>query len=118
MIRIQTAWRLIGLLVLFAPSFARADETATFYRAVNLNGPSLVIDGHPWEAESEAKGVKAQGFTLDYPGIPLNPGTDKAKCLADPCRYKSSVTLYNQCVADNKKRRDEIARYTNTQIIK
>ena len=61
---LHRAWLIgaIGLLVFCRPATSiQADETdgPTFYRAINLNGPALIIDGHQWEADD------APGFFCD-----------------------------------------------------
>ncbi len=66
-------------MILFMASPIRADEPAVFLRGVNLNGPGVVIDGNRWDGEAEAPGLEVDGFTMDYPAIALNPGTDRAR---------------------------------------
>lgn len=48
---------------------------AVFYRAVNLNGPALVIDGRPWESK-DTTNVTATGNAFENQAVPLKPVTD------------------------------------------
>src|SRR5262249_51790832 len=65
------------LVVGLAPSGRAEDRPpATFFRGVNLGGPPLVIDGHPWGGQ-DAPSLRQDGRPLDRPTIPLNPGTDR-----------------------------------------
>jgi hypothetical protein len=53
-----------------------ADEPAAeFYRAFNLNGPALAIDGRPWEA-GDAPGLVVRADAFENQGVPLVPPTD------------------------------------------
>lgn len=52
-------------------------SSAQWYRAVNLNGPGLIIDGNNWEASASAPNFtysNAQIFST--PQTPVNPATD------------------------------------------
>ena len=51
----------------------------TFYRAINLNGSALVIDGNQWEAESGAADFTTNGSALSNQWIPLSPATDPSR---------------------------------------
>lgn len=56
-----------------------ANDAATFYRAFNLNGSALTIDGHNWEAGA-ARGVSAEGLAaFDNQSVRLLPATDDAR---------------------------------------
>ncbi len=72
------AARLLLLLSLVALLSARAEE-AQFYRAINLNGPELSIDGRTFEADAAAPNfaAKAQGF--ENQSVLLKPATDSAR---------------------------------------
>ncbi len=55
---------------------ARADEPAAeFFRGINLNGPPVVIDGHPWEG-GDTVNVECRDRAFEHRGIPLIPPTD------------------------------------------
>jgi hypothetical protein len=49
--------------------------TRRLYRAINFNGPPLVIDGHAWEGR-EAPNVVLPGSDFEKQSTPLNPPTD------------------------------------------
>ncbi len=53
---------------------------AAFVRAVNLNGPALIIDGHPWEGK-DAPGLTVQGNAFENQQVTLKPATDAARAL-------------------------------------
>ena len=57
---------------------AADQEKAAFYRAINLNGPALVIDGHPWEA-GDARGVACQDASFEDQSVRLSPATDEQR---------------------------------------
>ncbi len=67
------------LLALLAAARAFAAETATFVRAINLNGPALTIDGRAWEAGATAADFKATGKTFANQKVALKPPTDAAR---------------------------------------
>jgi mono/diheme cytochrome c family protein len=48
---------------------------ATLYRALNLNGPELVLDGRKWEG-SNAPAFTAKGNRFENQSVPLRPATD------------------------------------------
>jgi hypothetical protein len=53
------------------------DSGQTFYRAININGPAVVIDGNAWEASGSAPGfsaVNARAFSDQ--SVTLSPETD------------------------------------------
>lgn len=59
----------------------RADDSeakATFFRAINLNGPPLVIDGNKWEGR-EAKDIECDARSFDKPNVVLKPPTDRVR---------------------------------------
>lgn len=48
-----------------------------FYRAININGPELVIDGNTWEASGSARGFSAaSGSWFSAPTVTLSPEVD------------------------------------------
>ena len=53
-----------------------APTTGTFYRALNLGGPALVIDGRNWEAAAGAPGFSTNAPAWSSPGATLSPATD------------------------------------------
>lgn len=48
---------------------------AVFYRAINLNGPSLRIDNVPWEGK-DAPNLACTGTPIEEQGVTLQPSTD------------------------------------------
>ncbi|HVA47304.1 MAG TPA: DUF1553 domain-containing protein [Pirellulales bacterium] len=58
---------------------ARADEeTAGFFRGLNLNGPAVTIDGHTWEGK-DSPHYKCDDMAFENPQVALVPATDKAR---------------------------------------
>jgi hypothetical protein len=51
------------------------DPNSAFYRALNLNGPALSIDGNPWEGK-DAPNYSYSGNAFENQGVTLNPATD------------------------------------------
>jgi hypothetical protein len=49
-----------------------------FYRAINLNGPPLTIDGQEWEGD-DAEGFESNDRAIDDPDVALIPPTDEAR---------------------------------------
>ncbi len=72
----MTALRLSVLSMLLASAVAGAE--ATFFRAINLNGPALTIDRHAWEA-GDATNVIINGNAFENQAVPLKPATDAAR---------------------------------------
>lgn len=89
--RLQFALSLFALMIV-AP-VAGEDTGATFYRAINLNGPALVIDGQSWES-GEAESLKIQGNAFENESVPLKPATDinRAKMIRSS-RWGSSLNV-------------------------
>ncbi len=56
-----------------------AAGSATFYRALNLNGPALTLDGNAWEASAGAANFATNGATFVNNAVPLVPATDAAR---------------------------------------
>ena len=70
---------IVGSLTTFiaAPLLAR-QEPASFHRAINLNGPALIIDGHPWESGA-ADDLKSASKSFENQNVPLKPSTDPSR---------------------------------------
>src|SRR5437764_466503 len=66
------------LTILCSLAIAASASEAIFYRAVNLDGPALTIDGHAWEG-SDTKDFTHTGKTLENQSIILRPATDTAR---------------------------------------
>ncbi|MDB5268491.1 MAG: Delta-60 repeat protein/Por secretion system C-terminal sorting [Hymenobacter sp.] len=54
------------------------DNTYAFYRAINLNGPALTLDGHAWVG-STAPNYSTNGASFQNQNVPLVPATDAAR---------------------------------------
>ncbi|MGV3771590.1 MAG: DUF1553 domain-containing protein [Verrucomicrobiales bacterium] len=69
----------VGLASLAVLPGLLAAEAPSFFRAVNLNGPALTIDGHSWEAAKGATNFHSKGSSFDNQAVPLKPPTDPAR---------------------------------------
>jgi hypothetical protein len=58
------------------PAVALPKPVGTFFRAVNLNGPALTLDGMAWEAGADAENVLAFGQPFSDPALSLSPPDD------------------------------------------
>jgi hypothetical protein len=75
-----------------AISIAAAAD-ATFHRAINLHGPALIIDGHPWEAATTTN-FSATGKSFENQSVPLRPATDTARArMIRSSRWGDKVDL-------------------------
>lgn len=72
-----TAFAYALLLCATALSSLKAEE-AKFFRAVNLNGPDVTIDGWHW-AGKDATNLLFKGQSFETQSIPLKPPTDPAR---------------------------------------
>jgi hypothetical protein len=57
---------------------------SSFFRAINLNGPALVIDGNSWEG-STAANYSISGMTFCNPWVALVPTTDTNRAQMIQC---------------------------------
>ncbi len=67
-------WRLDGT----PPPPPPPSGGATFYRAINLNGPATTIDGNPWQG-SNAPDYSYTGSAFENQAVTLSPATDAAR---------------------------------------
>jgi hypothetical protein len=66
---------------------------ATFFRAINLNGPTLRIDGQTWEADSTTN-VVIHGNQFENQLVPLKPAIDPARArMIRSSRWGSKVDV-------------------------
>ena len=72
-IGLSRAFVLLGLVWIATP--ATAEDGAVFYRAVNLGGPAVMIDGRPWEADG-APDVAVSDERFENQAVRLIPATD------------------------------------------
>ncbi len=92
--RLQTLLTTV-LLIVSTPVLGQ-DSIAQFYRAVNLNGPAMVIDGQPWEA-GDAQDLRFEAMAFENQDVPLKPTTDsnRAKMIrSSRWGQKFSVELH------------------------
>lgn len=77
----------------FAMPVAGQDMGASFYRAINLNGPALVIDGQSWESD-DAENLRIEGDAFENESVPLKPATDpiRAKMIRSS-RWGRSLSI-------------------------
>jgi len=67
----------------------------TFYRAINLGGDALVIDGHNWDGKTAAN-YTTNGNAACNPWMPLTPTTDTAQTTMIRCsvqHWAHAITL-------------------------
>src|SRR4051794_39762640 len=74
-----------GKAVWIAWSFAMActlakaeSPRAEFFRGINLNGPSLVIDGRRWEG-GDSEDLESADLAFENQAVALVPSTDPAR---------------------------------------
>lgn len=61
----------------FALNIRAKSSSVAFYRAINLNGGAIVVDGKNWEASASAKGFSyTDGRTFANQSVRLQPATD------------------------------------------
>lgn len=65
----------VGILAM--TSFLIAEEP-TFFRGLNLNGPSVFIDGNRWEG-SDSSFYECEDKAFEQPNVPLIPPTDSER---------------------------------------
>lgn len=63
------------ILMFAQPAQVLAQGDAIFYRAVNINGPALIIDGEQWE-DTNSPNFGFIGDTFEKQSFPLIPTTD------------------------------------------
>jgi hypothetical protein len=64
-----------------APALPPPPAALTFFRALNLNGPALTVDGKLFEASNSAPDFTYTGNTFTNQGVPLTPPTDINRSL-------------------------------------
>ena len=65
----------------------------TFYRAINLNGSTLSIDGNNWEASSSAANFTYSGGVFANQNITLAPATDANRATMIRSSISGNVNL-------------------------
>ncbi|SMB92714.1 hypothetical protein SAMN00120144_3658 [Hymenobacter roseosalivarius DSM 11622] len=56
-----------------------APINAAFYRAININGEAITLDGNKWEANTSAVNVRIDGEPYSNQNVVLNPSTDAVR---------------------------------------
>ncbi len=76
---------------------------ATFYRAINLNGGGLNLDGNVWEGSS-ARNYTTNGQRMAAAGVPLRPATGAARraMLQSSVWHPDALTLAVTKVPDGR----------------
>ena len=72
------ALRVLPLIGLLALPFHVLAAEATFFRALNLNGPALEIDGRQWEG-TNATDFSVTGKFFENQSVALKPASDQAR---------------------------------------
>ncbi len=78
----RVAGIVLCLLLSLLVTAARADDTPApeFFRAFNLNGPAVEVDGHAWEGNDSPLYSTSDG-AFENQDVPLVPPTDEARAL-------------------------------------
>ncbi|MCU0719399.1 MAG: DUF1549 domain-containing protein, partial [Pirellula sp.] len=96
--RLQSIFTLVALLI--AVPVAGQESDATFYRAINLNGPALVIDGQSWES-GDAQNLQIEGMAFESDSVPLKPATDSNRAkMIHSSRWGRTVSVEMLAVPD------------------
>ncbi len=83
----------VGASLLLFSGVIRAAEPAEFFRGLNLNGPSLVIDGHKWEGK-DAPHFQSNGRAFENTTVVLKPPTDRQRAqMIRSSRWGRDLTL-------------------------
>jgi RHS repeat-associated protein len=64
-----------------------------FYRAINLNGPTVQVDGKSFEGSATAANVSTTGSADSSPSVPLSPVTDAARTQMITTSLSSNPTV-------------------------
>ena len=93
-VRGRILWLLISTLCL--PTAVCAEETPEFFRGLNLNGPSVVIDGNIWDG-ADSKSYACSDKAFENQNVPLVPTTDaeRAKMIRSSRWGGNRVELSN-----------------------
>src|SRR5262245_12526965 len=75
---VANSLRLLAAFAFAALSTELNAAETVFFRALNLNGPALSIDGRSWEGK-DAPDFSFKGNTFENQTVPLKPPTDAAR---------------------------------------
>jgi hypothetical protein len=67
------------------PGATSTPGAGAFYRAVNLGGDALSIEGNAWEAGASAPNFTVNGFAICNPWVPLIPTASAARTTMLQC---------------------------------
>ena len=77
----------------FANSQEKSSPKATFLRGLNLNGPSVEIDGNLWQ-ENDSPHFKCNGSAFENTSVVLKPKTDAPReAMIRSSRWGSSIEV-------------------------
>ncbi len=89
---LRLAMWLPGMLFFLSDSSVAA-EPVTFYRAINLNGPALELDGNQWEGK-DARDFFCDGRAMENQAVSLKPRTDRTRSqMIRSSRWGQSISL-------------------------
>jgi lysophospholipase L1-like esterase len=64
----------------------------TFYRALNINGGAITLDGRSWEAGNTAPNFSTSGIAFANQNVVLNPATDATRAgMIRSCRFGTDI---------------------------
>ncbi|QDA59510.1 PA14 domain-containing protein [Hymenobacter jejuensis] len=86
---------------LFRENTTAAPLPGAFYRAINIDGPALTIDGHSWLASDGNIDVSGQNGAFSDFSIALNPGTDAERATMLRSSVWGGNTTLNVLNVDN-----------------
>ncbi len=78
--RSLSSFGLLAVLLLATDSSFAVPPPAVFFRGINLNGPPLQIDGHPWEG-GDTKNLVSRDQAFENQGVTLDPPTDPERAM-------------------------------------
>ncbi|MDP1796421.1 MAG: DUF1549 domain-containing protein, partial [Planctomycetaceae bacterium] len=76
--RIGAILRILSLLTVLTVTVRADDAAPAFFRGLNLNGPPITIDDHPWEG-SDAKWYVCKDKAFENQNVPLVPETNSER---------------------------------------
>jgi uncharacterized repeat protein (TIGR02543 family) len=83
----------VGSYTLQATPYASGGGSGlTFYRALNINGGAVSLDGQSWEASTGAVNFTVSGTAFANQAITLNPATDATRAsMIRSCRFGTTI---------------------------
>jgi hypothetical protein len=74
----SVSWTINVVVYLLVTSHGLADESATFFRGLNLNGDPVTIDSHHWDGR-DAAWYECSDRAFESQQVPLVPPTDQMR---------------------------------------